>query len=129
MRKLVWTGLSFLTVVALLAACGQSPVRYASAPVPSGERISIGVSRLEVRDVSLPAYARSEEIWRETEGGALESDASVLWADEPERDRASQLDQDNRAWRNVAFSQRERTLVAKGHERENEGKRGAAAEA
>ena len=82
-----------LAVLALLAACGQSPVRYAAAPVPSGDRIAINVSRLEVREVSLPAYARSEEIWRETAGGALESDSSVLWADDPSRGVTMELSQ------------------------------------
>lgn len=72
-------------LMGLLAACGQGPVRYAAAPVPSGAPIGIGVSQLEVREVSLPAYARTEEIWREAENGALSSDASVLWADDPER--------------------------------------------
>lgn len=74
-----------IAAVAVLAACGQSPVRYAAAPVPSGDQISIGLSQLEVREVSLPAYAQSEEIWRETEEGALTSDSSVLWADDPAR--------------------------------------------
>ncbi len=68
-----------------LAACGQSPVRYASAPVPSGDRIGISVSQLEVREVSLPSYASSEEIWRETETGGLEADSATLWADDPSR--------------------------------------------
>ncbi len=75
----------FFALIGLLAACGQGPVRYAAAPVPSGAPIGISVSQLEVREVSLPAYARTEEIWREAENGALSSDSSVLWADEPER--------------------------------------------
>ena len=76
---------SSIALLVLLVACGQAPVRYAAAPVPSGNRISIGLSQLEIREVSLPAYARTEEIWREGEGGDLESNSSVLWADEPAR--------------------------------------------
>ncbi|NDR56967.1 PqiC family protein [Aliiruegeria sabulilitoris] len=82
-----------VALLALVTACGQGPVRYAAAPVPSGGRISIGVSQLEVREVSLPAYARSEEIWRESEGGALTSDSSVLWADDPARGITMELSQ------------------------------------
>ncbi len=74
-----------LTVPLLLAACGGDTMRFATPAVPSGERILISVSQLEVREVSLPTYARSEEIWRETPAGALEADSRVLWADEPSR--------------------------------------------
>ncbi|MDV7142288.1 ABC-type transport auxiliary lipoprotein family protein [Tropicimonas sp. TH_r6] len=77
--------ISTFVLIAVLASCGASTVRYAAAPVSSGGRIAIGLSRLEVREVSLPAYARSEEIWREAENGALTSDAATLWADDPAR--------------------------------------------
>ncbi len=77
--------LFIVPLIGLLASCGQPSVRYAAAPVASGDRISIGLSKLEVREVSLPAYARSEEIWREAENGALTSDAATLWADDPAR--------------------------------------------
>ncbi|MFV0335674.1 MAG: membrane integrity-associated transporter subunit PqiC [Tropicimonas sp.] len=76
-----------------LAACGQSPSRYASPPVASGERISIGLSQLEIREVTLPAYAQSEEIWHETEEGGLESNTDVLWADTPARGVTMELTQ------------------------------------
>lgn len=81
MKTFIIIGLSLLT----LAGCADSAVRYASPPVESGSNIKITVSRLEVTEVSLPAYARSEEIWRETETGGLVSDASILWADDPSR--------------------------------------------
>lgn len=72
-------------LLAGLAACGPAPMRYAAPQVPSGDRIPIGVSRLEVREVSLPSYAQGEEIWRETETGAIEADKASLWADDPAR--------------------------------------------
>lgn len=87
MRPLILALLS----LALLAGCGADPVRYASPPVASGNRIPVSVGQLEVREVSLPAYARTEEIWRETPGGALEADTSVLWADDPARGVTQEL--------------------------------------
>ncbi|RYH08949.1 membrane integrity-associated transporter subunit PqiC [Tropicimonas sp. IMCC6043] len=77
--------LCLVALLAGLAACGPAPMRYAAPQVASGDRISIGVSRLEVREVSLPTYAQGEEIWRETESGAIESDPKSLWADDPAR--------------------------------------------
>jgi uncharacterized lipoprotein YmbA len=74
-----------------LAACGEPPQRFAVPDLASGERVRIAVSTVEVRDVSLPTYARSEEIWRETAEGALVSDPSVLWADEPTRGVTQEL--------------------------------------
>lgn len=76
----------------LLAACSGPPAqRFAVPAVGAGERIGIGVRSLEVVEVSLPTYARSEEIWRETPGGALESDPKTLWADEPTRGMTQEL--------------------------------------
>lgn len=69
----------------LLGACGAAPVRYAAPQVSSGGRIAISVGKVEVREVSLPAYARTEEIWTQSASGALASDPGVLWADDPAR--------------------------------------------
>ncbi len=85
--------LLLVPLLTALAACGGSPMRYASPPVGSGNRISIGVSQLEVREVSLPAYAQGDEIWSEVEGGALESKTEVLWADSPSRGVTQELTQ------------------------------------
>lgn len=82
-----------LALLLILTACSTPPVRYAAAPVTSGERIGISVSQLEVREVSLPTYAQTEEIWRETEGGALVADAAALWADDPARGVTLELSQ------------------------------------
>jgi len=68
-----------------LAACSGPTARY---PVPQPEiteTIGISFGSVEVRDVSLPAYAASDEISRETAEGALSSSSSVLWADAPDR--------------------------------------------
>ncbi|WP_093362345.1 PqiC family protein [Tropicimonas isoalkanivorans] len=82
-----------LAVICLLAACGGPAVRYAAPPVPSGSRIGISVSRLEVREVSLPAYAQTEEIWQEFADGSLRSESDTLWADDPSRGVTLELSQ------------------------------------
>lgn len=78
--------LSFVLLpLVFLAACGASPDRYtvATPPVTQQQRIAFGA--VEVREVSLPAYAASDEIaLRDAEGKVL-SDGSVLWADTPDR--------------------------------------------
>jgi uncharacterized lipoprotein YmbA len=48
---------------------------------------------LEVRDVSLPAYAESEEIHIQSADGSLSSSNSVLWADLPVRAISLELSQ------------------------------------
>lgn len=80
-----------IALVLGLAACGSDPVRFAVPDVTSDERIRVPVRSVEVREVSLPAYARSEEIWREAPDGALFSEADVLWADEPSRGVTQEL--------------------------------------
>ncbi|MGA9410978.1 MAG: ABC-type transport auxiliary lipoprotein family protein [Roseobacter sp.] len=69
----------------MLAACGRSSDRYAVEPpqVTQTQRIAFGA--VEVREVSLPAYAASDEISVQTADGRLVSDGGVLWADTPNR--------------------------------------------
>ena len=73
-------------VLLLLAACSTAgPARYAVPLPPIEERIPVNVRSLEVRDAQLPLYAELEEIYVESEEGALLSDTEVLWADDPRR--------------------------------------------
>ncbi|MEP5757990.1 MAG: ABC-type transport auxiliary lipoprotein family protein [Litoreibacter sp.] len=74
-------------VIALMfvAACGGNSERYTVPQPVVGETQRISYSSVEVRDISLPSYAASDEIHVESESGALQSSASVLWADTPER--------------------------------------------
>ena len=83
-------GLALATVFGL-AGCGADAIRFAVPDVTSNERIPVSVRTVEVREVSLPTYAQSEEIWRETEDGALVSDPEVLWADAPSRGVTQEL--------------------------------------
>ena len=70
----------------LLAACGADPVLYAAPPpVPAGERIAVFASSIEVREVSLPLYAESEEVHVGMPGGAIAPLEGARWADDPRR--------------------------------------------
>ncbi|AJE47808.1 PqiC family protein [Celeribacter indicus] len=79
-----------------LAACGDNDPRYLIATPPATEapaaRAALRVATLEVRQVSLPAYAAADQILREEEaGGALRPVKSALWADEPSRAMTQRL--------------------------------------
>ncbi|WP_407495966.1 membrane integrity-associated transporter subunit PqiC [Pseudooceanicola sp. MF1-13] len=74
--------------LAALTACGGSVERFATAAptvTPDLPRISSRYNSVEVRQISLPTYAASDEIATRSETGAITSDKSVLWADEPAR--------------------------------------------
>ncbi len=77
--------ISFLVVVLALAACGGPSNRYATEPVQVTQTQRISFRAVEVREVSLPAYAAADEISVQTADGRLVSDGSVLWADTPDR--------------------------------------------
>ncbi len=79
-----------LAMAGVLAACGSAE-RYPVASPPVTEEVRIAFNTVEVRDVSLPAYAASDEIHRQDATGKLVSDGSVLWADSPERAVALEL--------------------------------------
>jgi uncharacterized lipoprotein YmbA len=70
-----------------LAACGGEGPRDAMDPAPltEGAVKRLRVSTLEVRDVSLPAYAEDSQILLEGKGGALTPVKNAVWADEPVR--------------------------------------------
>lgn len=80
-------------LLALLAACGGTAERFAVSAPPVTEKTAIAFSSVEVRDVSLPTYAASEEITLQTADGRLVSSTDVLWADAPERAVALELSQ------------------------------------
>ncbi|WP_112322767.1 PqiC family protein [Oceanibium sediminis] len=69
-----------------LAACGGEPLRFAVPDTaPPEQRVSIGYSSVELREVSLPTYAAGEEIALEQAPGVLSTSADRLWADDPAR--------------------------------------------
>lgn len=76
-----------------LAACGDTAPRYlipaaAEAPAP---RLALRVTSVEIRQVSLPAYASNDQMLREEASGALKPVKSALWADTPNRAITQQL--------------------------------------
>jgi uncharacterized lipoprotein YmbA len=77
-RALVFGALTFL------AACAAEE-RFAVATPDVVKRVPIAFSSVEVRDVSLPSYAASDEIHVQAADGTLRSSGSVLWADAPDR--------------------------------------------
>lgn len=78
--------LSFLFPLALLAACaGGNEPRYLISSAPGEKVANLRGRSIEVRLVSLPAYAAASEIVTEGEGGALLALANAQWADDPAR--------------------------------------------
>ena len=84
---------TFLLPVVALAGCGTDPVLFsappsalmASVPADPGERIAVPYRSVEVREVSLPAYAEAETIYMEGAGGTLMPVEGAEWADLPSR--------------------------------------------
>lgn len=77
--------LSLILTCLLLAGCAASPDRYA-APAPQvTERQRIAFAAVEISEISLPAYAASDEISVQAADGRLISDGATLWADTPDR--------------------------------------------
>lgn len=69
-----------------LTACGGTEPRYLidSAPAETTQ-VRMQVATLEIREVSLPAYAEESQILIEAADGALTPLENALWADEPRR--------------------------------------------
>lgn len=75
-----------------LISCGDTNARFpitSDAAAVSKSRVS--VRSIEVRDVSLPAYAAASEIVVEQDGGALFVVPKSIWADDPVRGVTSAL--------------------------------------
>lgn len=74
-----------------LAGCGRPADLYSVNAPEVTENIAIAFNSVEVRDVSLPAYAAADEIAIEAAGGVLLTDTDVRWSDDPERAVALEL--------------------------------------
>jgi uncharacterized lipoprotein YmbA len=73
-----------------LTACGSATERYIVTAPQATQSQRIGFRAVEIRDVSLPAYAADDEIVRRSADGRVVSDG-VLWADTPDRAVALEL--------------------------------------
>ncbi len=82
---------ALIGVAVALTACGGTPDRYSVAAPEVTQTSRIGFRAVEVRDVSLPAYAAADEIAVEDASGKLVSSSNTLWADSPERAVALEL--------------------------------------
>lgn len=82
-----------LGLALMLAGCGAPADRFAVAPAKVVQKVRIGFSSVEVRDVSLPSYAAAEEIHLQGLDGNLISSPDLLWADKPERAVALEVSQ------------------------------------
>lgn len=80
-----------IALVLLSAGCAAVPDRYAvtTPDVTIAQRIAF--NSVEVREVSLPAYAAADEITLRAEDGRLVSSGEVLWADTPGRALALEI--------------------------------------
>ncbi len=77
--------LALVCALAALAGCGGTETRFLIDPPAATERVPLRVGTIEVREVSLPAYADAAEIAVEAPGGAITPIRSTFWADDPAR--------------------------------------------
>lgn len=70
-----------------LAACSdpEDTARYLIDPPVIGDPVPDRLGSAELRDVSLPEYASSQEVAFQTADGAVRSNPDNLWADNPQR--------------------------------------------
>ncbi|WP_299831534.1 membrane integrity-associated transporter subunit PqiC [uncultured Roseobacter sp.] len=87
MKRPIWA----LCVLGAFAACGAAPDRYIVPSPEAADRQRIAFRAVEIREISLPAYAASDEISLQGLDGRVTSDGAVLWADTPERAVALEL--------------------------------------
>lgn len=74
-----------LALTALLAACADGGVRFATPTVTAAESVPIRFPAVQMAEVRLPSYAASEEIFVQAEDGGLSPAPGMLWADLPGR--------------------------------------------
>ena len=77
---------SGLFLILLAAACGSgNEARFLIDPPAATAETPVRVATIELREVSLPAYAAAVEIAQQEETGALRNLPDTLWADDPVR--------------------------------------------
>ncbi|MGB3313218.1 MAG: ABC-type transport auxiliary lipoprotein family protein [Albidovulum sp.] len=77
---------SGLFLILLAAGCGSgNEARFLIDPPAATAEVPVRVATIELREVSLPAYAAAVEIAQQEETGALRNLPETLWADDPVR--------------------------------------------
>ncbi len=71
-----------MCAVLTLSACGSKSLYLIDRPV-TAEKIRVSVATVEVKDVTLPAYAEASEIAVQGADGALTTIKGALWAEDP----------------------------------------------
>lgn len=75
-----------LAAALMLAGCGSDPeTRIAVPRADISQKQRISYSTVSLREVSLPTYAASEEIYISGPDGIISPGEGLLWADEPGR--------------------------------------------
>lgn len=83
--------IAILAAAVTLAGCGGPPEARVAVPRASADQMHrIAYRSVSLRDVSLPTYAASEEIYIQAADGTISPGKGLLWADDPVR--ASTLD-------------------------------------
>lgn len=70
-------------LVAALAACGANSDMYLISSTVPQTKARVSTRSIEVKEVTLPAYAAGSEMVYQTSEGALKTAKGVLWAEEP----------------------------------------------
>lgn len=77
---------TLLAIVVGLAGCGASNApRFLIDPPAPQKRYDVPYGRIELREVSLPAYAAAPDIAVQGEDGDVRNFDDALWADDPVR--------------------------------------------
>jgi len=78
--------LAMFAAAAALAACAGTPDERVAVPrADAGVKQRISYASVSLREISLPTYAASEEIYISAEDGTISPGPDLLWADAPAR--------------------------------------------
>lgn len=77
--------IALMCLTLLIAACGDNKARFIITSADETAETRVRVNSIEVRDVSLPAYASASEIVVEDADGAFRPAKKAIWADDPPR--------------------------------------------
>ncbi|OSP56811.1 membrane integrity-associated transporter subunit PqiC [Pseudoruegeria sp. SK021] len=82
----MWTSKASILVLALVATACSGPAKQVLLTSTAPElRIRPIVASVEIRDLSLPRYAASDDLVVLGEDGVVETVTNTVWADTPER--------------------------------------------
>ncbi|SPF81667.1 PqiC family protein [Pseudoprimorskyibacter insulae] len=74
-----------LLIATALWGCAGDPARVVVAPETSTMTVRTTARSVEIKEVSLPAYAKEDKIALQNADGSVTSLEDSIWADEPER--------------------------------------------